>query len=454
MTAKFLRPIAALLSGLALLLAAPLFAQSPGEAAAMEHARALETLPDRPLDEVVADFEANRFGANYRAATTPDQRRALLAQIRELAAAAGAFGLDGDESGVSLELVGIDGATTVRFSQEDEPPYRIASLAILPPQPPIILEFATLEAQLDALVVEAGGNGLVFVMHDGAVLLEKPYGIANAALGAPITTQTVFDTGSRPIDYTIAAILLLEQQGRLARSDTLADHFGSVPVDRAGITIEQLMTGRSGFPDFPASEADWDADLAYIDRAEFERRSWAVPMLFAPGTRDEHSHWAFGLLAGIVERASGQDYAAFLRENFFVPAAMTRTGFYGETLGLAQADFAEGHGNPHGLPNIPPNWGPTSWLVMGSGGMVSSLGDLQRFYAWLLSGDVLDAAHQSWFAARRAQLDGTDRGTELFSFNTPDYRDQAYVFLTGGGPGTMRRIIRPMIDLLAPRQAE
>ncbi len=439
----------------AALLALPAMAaaQTPAEQAAIDHAQTLETLGERPLDQVVAEFEETRFGEAFMAETSAEERRALLGEIHALAANAGGVALMGDTDGVTLVFDGPEGTRTVQFVPEAAAPYRIASLAVLEPEPPIVLDFATLEEQVDAFVAEAGGNGLVFVMHDGEVLLEKGYGMANAALAAPITPETVFDTGSRPIDYTVAAILLLDQQGRLSRSDTLGDHFENVPADRAGITIEQLMTGRSGFPDFPANESDWDGDLGWIDRAEFERRSWAVPLLFEPGAQDEHSHWAFGLLAAIVERVSGTPYADFLRANFFDPAGMSRTGDYGDALGLSLTDFAEGHGNQRGLPNIPPNWGPTSWLVLGSGGMVSTLGDLRRFYAYLLSGEVLDEEHQAWFAARRGQLDGTDRGTELFSFNTPDYRAQAYVFLTSGGAGYMRRIIRPMINLLAPRQA-
>lgn len=424
---------------------------NPAETAAMAHVRALESLPSQSIDEAAAAFEAGRFTDGFLAETTAEERRALLSRIREAAAGAGGIGLDADEAGTLLVFESPESVTTVRFVLEPRAPYRIASLTIPPPEAPIVLEAATLEEQVDAFVAQAGGHGLVFLMKDGEVLLEKPYGLANEALGVPISADTVFDTGSRPIDYTVAAILLLDQQGRLDRSDTLGDHFPDMPADRAGITIEQLMTGRSGFPDFPANDGDWDADLAWINRDEFERRSRAVPLLFAPSEEQRHSHWAFGLLAAIVERASGTGYGDFLRDSFFAPAGMERTGFYGETLGLGQADFAEGHGNQRGLPNIPPNWGPTSWLVMGSGGMVSTLGDLRRFYAYLLSGDVLDEEHRAWFAARRGQLDGTDRGTELFSFNTPDYRSQAYVFLTGGaGPGTMRRIIRPMIDFLAP----
>jgi CubicO group peptidase (beta-lactamase class C family) len=155
------------------------------------------------------------------------------------------------------------------------------------------------------------------------------------------------------------------------------------------------------------------------------------------------------MLAAIVERVSGQSYAQFLRENFFDPAGMERTGDYGESRGLAFSDFAAGGGVRHGLPNIPPNWGPTSWLVLGSGGMFSTLGDLRRFYAYITTSGVLEPRYTELFLSERAGLDGSDRGFELFSFSDENFSDQAYVMLSDSGEeGAIMTILRPLIQLL------
>lgn len=306
-----------------------------------------------------------------------------------------------------------------------------------------------LEQQIDAFMAERDYAGIVFVAIDGDTLVEKAYGMAHADPAVPIALDTVFGIGSRPIDFTMAAIMLLEQRGELSQDDTLGDYLENVPADRAGMTIRHMMTGRSGLPDFPANDSDWDADLAWIDRAEFERRTLAVPLLFAPGEDEAHSHWAFGMLAAIVERVSGQSYAEFLRANFFDPAGMDRTGSYGETRGLTLADFAAGGGVQHGLPNIPPNWGPTSWLVMGSGGMFSTLGDLRRFYIFVTESGVLQPRYTELFLSPRAGLDGSDRGFELFSFSDEAFSDQAYVMLSRSGePGSIMAIVRPLVGLL------
>lgn len=140
-----------------------------------------------------------------------------------------------------------------------------------------------------------------------------------------------------------------------------------MPEERAALTPRMILEGRSGLPNFHGAESDWDADLQWIDRATAVKRIFALPLLFVPGAQRQHSHSAYGLLAAVVEIASGQTYPEFVRSEILRPLGMSRTGCYGKTLGLPADAFATGYGTRSaGVPNIPPNWGPTSWLVMGS----------------------------------------------------------------------------------------
>ncbi|NJO92485.1 MAG: beta-lactamase family protein [Chloroflexia bacterium] len=202
-----------------------------------------------------------------------------------------------------------------------------------------------------------------------------------------------------------------------------------MPEDKQSITVDYLMTGRSGLPDFFDTEDDWDPDLQWVDRETAIERMFSQELLFKPGADHKHSHGAFGLLAALIEKVSGMSYFDFIKKNFFDPAGMTKTGEYGQILGLSINDFAAGGGpNFVGIPNIPPNWGPTSWLVKGSGGMYSSLGDLQKFYEYIRSGRVLDNEHNMPFREATANLDGSDRGFELFSIYLPP-NTEIYLFI-------------------------
>jgi CubicO group peptidase (beta-lactamase class C family) len=315
--------------------------------------------------------------------------------------------------------------------------------------PAIDLQPDTLEQQIDTAYRENGFAGVLYIYKDGEVLLAKAYGYADPEAGRENTIETIFGIGSRPIDFTVASIYLLAQRDQLSLDDTLGKFYPEAPEDRANITIRHMMNGQSGFPDFPADASDdWDADLAWISREEFEQRSMKIDLLFEPGEGEAHSHWAFGILAAIVERVSGVTYEAFLKREFFDPAGMIQTGNYGERGNHALADFAVGGGQQIGLPNIPPNWGPTSWLVKGSGGMYSSLGDLLKFYKLVSGNDVLEEPYAAHFRQLAANVDGSERGFELFSFTTQDRDGVVFAFFNRNGAQAVDLLARPMIRFL------
>ncbi len=273
-----------------------------------------------------------------------------------------------------------------------------------------------------------GLSGSILAVRDGEVVLEQGYGYADPAKQHKVTPETLFAIGSTPIDFTHGAILKLAELGKLSLSDPVAMHLDpvlkragkrgglpdGVPADKRGLTLEHLRSGRSGLLDFPGLPGvDANLDLAWIDRQEFLRRVLTSELLFEPGARAEHSHAAWGVLAAVVEIASGQDYEAFLREHFFEPAGMQRTGNYPLAARFPAGEVAVGlGGNLWGEVNAPSHWGPTSWLVMGSGGMVSTPRDLYRWREFLRGGEVLTPESLGRYGVAGPNLfeGGNDRG--------------------------------------------
>ncbi len=379
------------------------------------HVRALEMSAGKELAAVVEDFEQRRFADSFLAATSAAERRELLAAVQNSAASAGGIMVDFADGGFVMLLEG-PAPLEIRFSVTDAPPYAIDSLRVGQPQPPAGAAVAWDElADLFAGQERAGFSGVVHVARDGRTVLEQAYGMANPELGYATRLDTIYGIGSTPIDFTVAGIYLLAQRGRLSLDDAISRYLPGVPADKSAMSIRHLLSGQSGLPDFHDVESDWDADLAWIDRDEAVRRILAQPLLFAPGAGEAHSHSAYGLAAAIIEIVSGRAYYDFLSQEFFAPAGMQRTGMYGDAGGHALADFAVGPGPSRvGLPNIPPNWGPTSWLVLGSGGMYSTLGDMLRFYRYARSGDKLDAEYARRFRGAVVGVGGSDRGFYLF----------------------------------------
>ena len=93
-----------------------------------------------------------------------------------------------------------------------------------------------------------GYSGIVLWAKNGKILLKKGYGLADRSARKRMSPQTVFDMGSVTKMFTAAAVLKLEEQGKLSVSDSIAKFFDNLPADKAAITIHHLLSQTSGIP--------------------------------------------------------------------------------------------------------------------------------------------------------------------------------------------------------------
>ena len=107
----------------------------------------------------------------------------------------------------------------------------------------------TLDAFLRAQV-KSGFSGAVLVVRDGQEVLRRGYSPSGA-----ITPQAAFWIASIAKPSTAAAILKLEEAGRLSTEDRIGRFFDRVPADKRGITIHQLLTHSAGLPSEHAAAA-------------------------------------------------------------------------------------------------------------------------------------------------------------------------------------------------------
>lgn len=255
---------------------------------------------------------------------------------------------------------------------------------------------AGLSERLDGLLARFepfGFSGAVLVEQGGRVVLERGYGLADRAAGVPARAETVFDIGSLAKQFTAAAVLLLEQEGKLELEQPFARYLPGVPEDKRAITLHQLLSHTSGLArntSLPWFEpADWEEVLASI---------YATPLAFAPGSAWAYSNLGFSVLAAVVERASGRPFERFLEERLFEPASMRSTGVYGRLApGMAAALSYQ-----DGVPGSAPRDWPFSRVQLGAGGLWSTVGDLQRWMTALRADRVLAPAQRErmWTVVR------------------------------------------------------
>jgi CubicO group peptidase (beta-lactamase class C family) len=249
------------------------------------------------------------------------------------------------------------------------------------------LSQADVLARVDTLMRDYSGEvpgASVLVLRDGKPILQRAYGYANLAERAPITSQTNYRLASITKQFTAASVLLLMEGGKLGLEDRIRQWLPSLPDALEAVTIRQLLTHTSGIIDYEDSVPDGtaqvhDADVLRI--LEKERRTY-----FPAGTSYRYSNSGYALLALVVEKASGQRFATFLRERVFQPLGMNQTVAFEDGVSTV-SNRAMGYSQSGGT------WALTDQsstsAVLGDGGIYSSVDDLAKWDAALYDDRLL-----------------------------------------------------------------
>ncbi len=201
-----------------------------------------------------------------------------------------------------------------------------APTAAITPRPDAQQLSEKADAYLQAQVRNDMFSGTVLVARDGKPLFVKSYGMANYELGAPNTADNSYLLGSLVKQFTAAAILQLQEQGKLKVSDPICRYLEICPQSWQGITLQHLLTHTSGIPNV-SSLPNWDEKLAMLSytRRELVALFRDLPLDFAPGEKFDYSNSGYMLLGVVIERVSAQRYDDYLEQKIFKPIGMTRT---------------------------------------------------------------------------------------------------------------------------------
>ena len=89
----------------------------------------------------------------------------------------------------------------------------------------------------------------ICIARKGTILFSKAYGMADMEHNAPLNTESRIEAGSVSKQFTAAAILLLEQEGKLSLDDNVRKYVPELPDYGTPITLRQMMQHTSGLKD-------------------------------------------------------------------------------------------------------------------------------------------------------------------------------------------------------------
>jgi len=204
---------------------------------------------------------------------------------------------------------------------------------------------AKVDAVAEQVLAQTGvPSASVAIVRNGAIVYTQAYGDARLAAGSEpaerATPEMRYSIGSISKQFTAAAILLLEQEGKLSIDDPVGRYLPELTRAKE-VTIREVLSHTSGYEDY------WPEDylmppMQKPTTAGHILEVWGKkPLDFDPGTKWQYSNTGYVIAGRIAEMASGEPLMQFLQEHVFGPLGMKEV-WDSDTTPLPRAD-AEGY---------------------------------------------------------------------------------------------------------------
>lgn len=191
---------------------------------------------------------------------------------------------------------------------------------------------ADAEAWMDGFMPYAlnRGNiagGVVVIVKDGEVLLQKGYGYSDVAAQKSVDPETtMFRPGSVSKLFTWTAVMQLVEQGKLDLDRDVNDYldFTIPPYDGQPITLRNVLTHTAGFEE---TIRGLITDAESVPPLGDVMRGWVPDRIAAPGTTPAYSNYATALAGHIVANVSGMSFDDYIDRHVFAPLDMQHSSF-------------------------------------------------------------------------------------------------------------------------------
>ena len=219
-----------------------------------------------------------------------------------------------------------------KHSSQKTTPVVEDSLAYYPPTPKQLPKeefryyYNIAKNHFDSHLFRKGGfNGQMLIAKNGVIVYEKAMGFADLRTRDTLRANTPLHIASVGKTFTGMAILHLMEEGKLKLDDTLGSFFAGFPYE--GITVKMLLSHRSGLPNYLNYLSLLKKnDTCYSNQDVLNSLYTIQPGLeYRSGKRFSYSNTNYVLLAMIIEKVTGGNYATYLKQTFFDPLQMANT---------------------------------------------------------------------------------------------------------------------------------
>lgn len=224
------------------------------------------------------------------------------------------------------------------------------------------------------------------VSKGGVVIFSKAWGVADLEHNITLTTHSPIEAGSVSKQFTAAAILLLEQQGKLALEDDIRKYIPELPDYGTVIKVKHLIHHTSGLKDWGtiAELTGWERGTkTYRNEDALEICARQKTLNNVPGAEFVYSNSNYNLMAILVQRTSGLSLAEYTQKYIFIPAGMTHTQWRDNFKRIVKDRAIAYQKSASVYETDMPNE-----YVYGNGGLLTTTEDLLKWNDYYLSGKL------------------------------------------------------------------
>ena len=284
----------------------------------------------------------------------------------------------------------------------------LLAAATLPAQSatPADAVFAHAVDSLAAAVLQSSGvpSASIAIVRHGRLVYANAYGVANLASSTAAAPGMRYALGSISKQFTAAAILLLQERGKLRVDDAVGKYVPGLTRGRE-VTIRQLLSHTSGYQDFWPQDYLMEPMLKSITPRGIADRWARQPLDFEPGTRWQYSNTNYTLAGMVIEKASGMPFWRFVQTQLLTPLNLgtARDFDAGSRAADATGYIRYALGPLHPAPDAGTGW------MWAAGELSMTASDLARWDSTMIARGLLRPA--SWREMQRQVLLKNGAGT-------------------------------------------
>lgn len=288
----------------------------------------------------------------------------------------------------------------------------------------------------------------VGVVADQDLVWSQGFGYADVAAKRPMTAETKFRMASHSKLFTATAIMQLREEGKLRLDDPVVKYLPWFRVKPAApddppITIEQLLTHRSGMP---REAGDHWTTYNFPTEEQLKALMPDRQAAYSPEVRWKYSNLAYSVAGMVVEAVSGEPWADYVTRHIYQPLGMTSSSVDRDVPGLA---VPYGRRMPDGSREVLPF---VDARGMGSAtGITSTVADMAKFVsAQFRTGPrggnrILGTASLREMHRVRMMENTWTRGQGI-GFSVSRVDDRLYIGHGGGYPGNTTQTVIQLDD--------